>query len=89
VFAWPNVRVVCIPSETLLEKPNFSFVIGYQVEIASGLRMWCLVLLPYHSTGTPSGLDGFRYSARCHSLYEFICTSVIMYLEGLFYWCPP
>lgn len=29
------LRVFCVPSETLLEKADFSFLSGYQLEIAS------------------------------------------------------
>lgn len=39
VWAWGlSLRVACIPNETLLEKIKFSFVSGYQLKIASGLR---------------------------------------------------
>lgn len=37
---------VCFPSETPLEKINFSFASGYQLEIASGLGMEAYIHFP-------------------------------------------
>lgn len=47
-WAW---GLVCIPSETLLEKSKFSFVASYQLEIASDLGMAVSVHFPSQSWG--------------------------------------
>lgn len=39
----PEVKTVCIPSKTALEKINFSAVSSYQLKIASGFGMWACV----------------------------------------------
>lgn len=48
-----SIRSTLFPSETLLEKTQFSFACGYPWQIASGLG-WGLVPL---SAGTPSGTN--------------------------------
>jgi hypothetical protein len=35
----PTLRVLCFPSEILLEKTKFSLVAGYQLEAASALEI--------------------------------------------------
>lgn len=49
----PTLRVVCFPSETPLEKINFSFASGYRLEIG-GLGMGARIHFSF-SSGTPSG----------------------------------
>lgn len=47
-WAWDlAIRLVCILSETPLEKTNFSFVSNYQLDIASVLRMEAYVYFFY------------------------------------------
>ena len=70
-----SLWVVCIPSETLLEKINFSLVSDYQLEILSGL-WWVLMYTSALSSSIPSGRDQCIHCACCHCLYEFQCASV-------------
>ena len=39
LFLGLSLKVVCFPSETPAENPNLPFANGYQLQIASGLRM--------------------------------------------------
>lgn len=73
---------VCIPSETPLEKTNFFFASVYRLELASRLGM-ADVFNPLLSPGSVLALDLWRPYACCHSLFEFIYTSVLQCLEGL------
>jgi hypothetical protein len=67
--------MVCTPSETLLEKTNFSFMTGCLLDIASGLGMWMCIHLIQISAGTLSGLDLCRPCACCNSLWVHKCIS--------------
>lgn len=73
----PTLRVVCFPSETPLEKINFSFASGYRLEIGCGLGMGARIHFSF-SSGTPSGA------------YPILAAPVfvprepaLLYLEGL------
>lgn len=77
--------VVCISSQTLLEKMIFSVEGSYQLEPASGLGVEHVSTFPIR-TRTPNGLDVCRLCTFFYSVYEFICVSVMSCLEGT-YWC--
>jgi hypothetical protein len=70
-----------------LEETSFPFVSGHQSRWLLGHR-WGLASTSPLSAGTPSDLDPCRHCAHCHSLCEFICVSLLLWLEGLFPWCP-
>lgn len=66
--------VVCSPSETPLEKSNFSFACSYLWELASVLGMRRVSTSPFSSM-TLSGPDLCRPCASCHTLSELLCKS--------------
>jgi hypothetical protein len=73
-WAWDLLlRVACFPNETSLEKTNFSFASGYQLKIASGLRMgviYPLSLLLYNPIWCKSIQDLCMMS---HTLWNHMC----------------
>lgn len=84
-YCWARelpLNLVCIPTETLLENTNFSFMNGYQLEIDSGLKMEICVYYP----SQPWGAAG-AWVAYCHHLCDSLCVtallSILVCLEGL------
>lgn len=73
--------MVGVHTETPLEKANFLFVSGYQLEIGPGVGMAGCVPFSLRAR-TPSGSDPCRPPAYCHSLYEFICL-LVLFVGGL------
>lgn len=73
--------MVCIPSETPLEKGKFSFASSYQPGVASGLGCGPVSTL-LSTEGFPSGPDLCRPCMCCHNFCEFTCGSVLLNLEG-------
>lgn len=72
IYCWTwglPVHVVCLPNETLLQKAKYSFVSGYQLEIASDLGMG-YVFLSSFSPETPIWL-------RPVSLWLHMCISLL------------
>lgn len=84
----PALRCGDLYTETLLEKTNFPFTSGCQLQIASWLGVELVSASP-PSMPEPAWLDpvtGCVHSAR---LCEFTCASDLLWLEGLFPRCLP
>lgn len=79
--------MVCILSETPLEKTNLFFVSSYQLEIAPGLGTGTCVYF-ISQLWDPFGLDCSR-TVHADTDPEFMCVLVLLCLEGLSPWCPP
>lgn len=86
---WGQPLMFYTPNRTLLGKTRFSFVSAYQLEIVSGLEIGAFCLLSFLRDGTQSGLELCSLCACCHRFCNFICMPLLLYLEGLFSWCPP
>lgn len=81
-WAWSlPLSGVGIPSETPMETANFSFMNYYLLMISSGSgRNLCPLRL---SVGAPSDSDPCSSCAQSHNLHDYICMSVLFYLEDL------
>ena len=79
------LSVVCIPSDTPLEKSKF--FLCKSMSNGDSFLVWCRRSYPLFplSARTPSGLHLCRSCAYCLSLCEFICVSALLYLEGPVY----
>lgn len=89
IYCWVwglALRVVCIPSKTLLDQTKFSCVSSYQLQIASGLWVWARVYSAV-TAGTPSDLDLCRPCACCHSVWVHMC--ILLCRKVFFPWCFP
>ena len=75
-------KMVCKLSEVPLEKINFSFVIGNQLDMVSQLEMW-FVFISLLSAGTHQALTCAGSMHAVTSLGEFICASVLLCSESL------
>jgi len=83
IYCWPwclLLTVVCLFSESLIEKTNFSFPNSCQLETASELMVEARVQFPSQSWD-PILLDRCRPCACCHGLCKFICASVLLCLS--------
>lgn len=80
------LRVVCSLVRISLEKTNFSFTSGYQMEIAFGYG-WRSVSTSLRSR-TPSETEESRPCACTHGLWVHMC-DILLCLEGLVLLCPP
>lgn len=81
------VSMACIPSETPLEKAYFSFVSGYQLEIAPGLGIWTCVRVPsQHWVPVGAACAGSLHAATlcAGSDVQLSCC-----IQALFSWCCP
>jgi hypothetical protein len=83
------LRVVCKHSETSLEKNNISFVSNWHLEGDFWVRAGGYCSLPLFSAGIPFGLGLCRTCLCWHSIYEFICASVLLCLEGTVFLMMP
>lgn len=78
------VRVVCTPSETLLEKTQLPFVSRYQLDIASMLTMW---VVPTSSlcAGSPTGPEPLQALYMLPQyLWGHLCISPAVIVENMF-----
>lgn len=69
--------VVDIHIDTSLDKTDFPFGSGYQLQIVSLFCTRPCVQFPI-SVASPSGLNLFRAYTCCHGLCGFICISLIV-----------
>lgn len=74
-------RVVNIPGKTALENTDFSLHSGYQLLIASWLRVGVCVYFLHSSAGILCDLNLWSLCVYYHFLCEFICASVLLSLE--------
>lgn len=79
ILCWPStvggaayLRVVYFPSESTLDKQKFSFVSGYQLEIASGLDVGAYIHFCFQSR-TSCGEDSACSLSRC----DFMCVNLV------------
>ena len=77
--------MICVPTETPLEKIKFSFVCGYQLEIGSELGVGLGYTLPLRA-GTPSDLNLCRAVnvatvSETHNICLSVC--VLMFIQFL------
>lgn len=79
------LRVVCIPSETLLGRTIFSFTSGYPLEIASMLGMGAV-----SSTSLTAGIPSDTVLVHAPAvLWVHMCVSSAVFRRPcLFPWCP-
>lgn len=86
IYCWAQGlphTVVCISSETPLEKTNFPFVNGFQLKTASVLGIRTCVYFPSQY------LDSRAQTCACrHSLCE-VTRQACCIQKALFSWCPP
>lgn len=73
-------------SESPLEKVDFPFASGYQLQTASWLGVEPCVQLPPLSAGTPCGLNLGRPWACCQSVRSYVSQSVLCVWKPLFPW---
>lgn len=77
--------MVCIARErfgSTLGKAGFSFVDGYQLEVASGMRMGLVSSSPL-GPGTPFCTELCGTCACCHGLCGFMHLLALLCVEGL------
>lgn len=81
IYSWTYdlaCSIVDKPSETLLEKDNFSFVSEYQLQAVSWLDVGPMSISPFQHWD-PVWLE--PTSPSCHSLCELTCVSDPLCLE--------
>lgn len=92
LYKMPHLHVFVVTkrnsflSETLLEKITL-ICRWFSIEVAE-LGVGPVSTSPF-SFRPPSVVDPCRPWACCLSLYESICALVLLYLEGLVFWCAP
>lgn len=91
LLCWPDIycgaqglplKVVCIPSETRVEKTKFSSARGCQLEIALGLEIGVCIHV-YSQHWDPSDPDTHAGPVHAATVCEFICSLVLTV-----YWRP-
>lgn len=82
IYCWTlGPTKICFPNKTSLEKIKFSFANDYQLDIASGWGCGC-VSTSLLSTRILSNSVLFWPRACYYNLFEFICTLVLLWIEG-------